>query len=89
MFGIAVQTRSLILLQTEEGQRVDGGGRGGRRFGRRGGRHVKTTGEGIARVQRHGGVDAADQRVQVEVPQRRHQRVGDGVGCAGDAGMAV
>ena len=56
MFGSAVQTCSLILLQTEERQRVDSGGRGGRRFGGR----VETSGEGVARVQRRSGVDAGE-----------------------------
>src|SRR4029077_3726445 len=57
-------------------QRVDRGGYSRRR--------VKTSVEGVARVQRHGGVDTAEQRAQVEVAQRRHQRVGDGVGGAVD-----
>ena len=55
MFGCAVQG----FLQTEEGQRVDCGGRSSRR--------IETTGEGVARVQPRDGVDAGDQRVQVDV----------------------
>src|SRR5277367_3077416 len=62
--------------QAEERQRVDGRGCSGRR--------VKTSGEGVARVEQCSGVDAAEQRVQVDVPERRHQRVGDGVGSAGE-----
>src|ERR1700748_832842 len=64
-------------LEAEERQRVDSGGCSRRR--------VPTSGRGVARVEPHGGVDAAKQRAQVEVPQRRHQGVGDGVGSATDA----
>jgi hypothetical protein len=41
-------------LQAEEGQRVDGSGCTGCR--------VKTSGEGVTRIQRHNGVDRAEQR---------------------------
>ena len=85
MFGCGVQTCSLILLQTEEGQRVDGGGRGGRRFSGR----VETSAESVARIQPRRNVDAGDQRVQVEVAERRHQGVGDGVGAPSTPGIAV
>src|ERR1700722_2150707 len=74
MFGCAVQTCWLILLQTEEGQRVDWGGPSSR--------GIQATGEGVAWVQRQDGVDAAEQRAQVDVPEWRHERVGDGV-CRG------
>src|SRR5277367_347180 len=82
MFGSAVQTCSLIPLQTKEGQRVDTGGCSRRR--------VKTSGEGVARVQRRNGVDATDQRVQVEVAPWRHQGIADGaVGATGVRDGAV
>src|ERR1700756_5538098 len=77
MFGYCQSAQPVVPLEAEERQRVDGGGCSSRR--------VKTSVEGIARVQRHGGVDAAEQRVQVEVAERRHQRVGDGVGGASNA----
>src|ERR1700733_6018153 len=69
------------LLQTQESQRVDCGGRSSRR--------IQTTGEGVARVQPLHGVE---QRAQVDVPEWRHERVGDGVGRgsgAGDVGVDV
>jgi hypothetical protein len=63
------------LLRTQESQRVDRGGRGGRGFGG----HIETGSKRSTRVQRRHGVDTGEQRVQVEVPERCHQRVGDGI----------
>jgi hypothetical protein len=57
MFGSAVQTSCLILLQTEERQRIDSRGRGSRRFAGQ----VETTDERVARIQRRRGVDSGDQ----------------------------
>src|SRR6202020_3621231 len=47
---------------------------------------VGQTGAGVARLQRRGGVDTAEQRVEVDVAVRRDQRVGDGVTSANGAG---
>src|SRR6202012_3791593 len=59
-------------LQAEERQRVDSGGCSRRR--------VQTSAEGAARVQPHDGIETAEQRAQGDVPEWRHERVGDGVG---------
>src|SRR5690625_6371415 len=73
-----------VSSEAQERQRIPGGGGRRRCVGR-----VAETGEGVARVERVGGVEGAEQRAQVDVAERGDQSGGDGAVLARGGEVAV